>query len=52
MRSQWIITGLKIIDPDEMPLFDARAEAMSRAWGTSASLFQKLKLVPELIKRL
>jgi acetolactate synthase-1/2/3 large subunit len=41
-----------LVDPDEAPSFDARAEAMTRAWGTSASLFQKLKLVPDLIKRL
>jgi acetolactate synthase-1/2/3 large subunit len=40
-----------LIDPDEAPSFDARAEAMTRAWGTSASLFQKLKLIPELVKR-
>ena len=41
-----------IIDPDEAPSFDARAEAMTRAWGSSASLFQKIKLIPEVIKRL
>jgi acetolactate synthase-1/2/3 large subunit len=41
-----------LIDPDEAPSFDARAEAMTRAWGTSASLFQKLKLVPKLMKRM
>jgi acetolactate synthase I/II/III large subunit len=41
-----------LIDPDEVPSFDARAEAMTRAWGTSAPLLEKLKLIPQLIKRL
>jgi acetolactate synthase-1/2/3 large subunit len=41
-----------MIDPDEAPSFDARAEAMTRAWGTSAPLYQKLKLIPELLKRM
>jgi acetolactate synthase-1/2/3 large subunit len=40
-----------VIDPEEAPSFDARAEAMTRAWGVEASLFQKLKLVPELLRR-
>jgi acetolactate synthase-1/2/3 large subunit len=39
------------IDPDEMPSYDARAEAMSRAWGTSAPFFAKLKLIPHVLKR-
>jgi len=41
-----------LIDPKEVPSFDARAEAMTRAWGTSAPLFKKLKLIPQLIKRM
>lgn len=40
-----------LIDPNETPSFDARAEAMTRAWGTSAPLLQKLKMIPELLKR-
>jgi thiamine pyrophosphate-dependent acetolactate synthase large subunit-like protein len=40
------------IDPDETPPFDARAEAMARAWGSRPPLFKKLKLIPQLIKRL
>ena len=30
-----------IIDPDEAPSFDARAEAMTRAWGVQAGIWQK-----------
>lgn len=41
-----------LIDPNEAPSFDARAEAMTRAWGASASLYQKLKMVPQLLKRM
>ncbi|MBN2074510.1 MAG: thiamine pyrophosphate-binding protein [Dehalococcoidales bacterium] len=41
-----------LIDADEAPSFDARAEAMTRAWGTSAPILKKLKLVPQLIKRM
>jgi acetolactate synthase-1/2/3 large subunit len=40
------------MDPDEMPSYDARAEAISRAWGTSAPLFAKLKMIPQVLKRL
>ncbi|MBN1190114.1 MAG: thiamine pyrophosphate-binding protein [Dehalococcoidales bacterium] len=40
-----------IIDPDEMPSYDARAEAMARAWGTSAPLLAKLRMIPEILKR-
>ncbi len=40
------------IDPAELPSYDARAEAMARAWGTSPPLFAKLKLIPQLIKRM
>jgi acetolactate synthase-1/2/3 large subunit len=40
-----------MIDPDEIPSFDARAEAITRAWGTSAPLLKKLKMIPELLKR-
>ncbi len=39
------------IDPNEIPSFDARAEAMVRAWGVSPSLSVKLKMIPELLKR-
>jgi acetolactate synthase-1/2/3 large subunit len=39
-----------LIDADEFPSFDARAQAMSRAWGTNAPLFKKLKLIPTLRK--
>jgi thiamine pyrophosphate-dependent acetolactate synthase large subunit-like protein len=39
------------IDPDEIPSYDARAEAMARAWGTSAPLFAKLKMIPQVLKR-
>lgn len=38
------------IDTSEVPSFDARAEAMARAWGTSASLYAKLKMLPEILK--
>jgi len=41
-----------VIDPDEAPSFDARAEAMTRAWGVHAGIWQKIKLVPEIVKRL
>ena len=41
-----------VIDPDEAPSFDARAEAMARAWGVQAGIWQKIKLIPEIIKRL
>ncbi len=41
-----------VIDPEESPSFDARAEAMTRAWGVQAGIFQKLKLIPDLLKRL
>ena len=41
-----------LIDPDEAPSFDARAEATTRAWGTSAPLFKKLKFLPQLLKRM
>jgi acetolactate synthase-1/2/3 large subunit len=40
-----------VIDPEEMPSYDARAEAMARAWGTSAPIFAKLKMIPEILKR-
>jgi len=39
------------IDVSEVPSFDARAEAMARAWGTSASFYAKLKMLPEILKR-
>ena len=41
-----------LIDPNEAPPFDARAEAITKASGTSASLFQKLKMIPKLLKRM
>ena len=41
-----------VIDPDEAPSFDARAEAMARAWGVQAGIWQKIKLIPEVLKRL
>ena len=40
------------IDPTEVPPFDARAEAITRAWGTSAPLLKKLKMIPQLLKRM
>ncbi len=40
------------MDPTEMPSYDARAEAISRAWGTSVPFFAKLKLIPQLLKRM
>ncbi len=40
------------IDPDEVPSYDARAEAISRAWGTSAPIFAKLKMIPQVLKRM
>jgi acetolactate synthase I/II/III large subunit len=40
------------IDANEAPSFDARAEAMARAWGTGVPLYQKLKMVPNVLKRL
>lgn len=40
------------IDPSEMPSYDARAEAMARAWGTSPPLFAKLKMIPQILKRM
>ena len=40
-----------VIDPDEAPSFDARAEAMARAWGVQAGIWQKIKLIPDIIKR-
>lgn len=40
-----------IIDSNEAPSFDARAEAMVRAWGVKPSIFQKIKLIPEALKR-
>jgi acetolactate synthase-1/2/3 large subunit len=39
------------IDPREFPPFDARAEAITRAWGASAPLLEKIKLVPQMLKR-
>ena len=39
------------IDPNEVPSFDARTEAMVRAWGVSPPLLTKLKMIPELLKR-
>jgi len=39
------------IDPSEIPSYDARAEAIVRAWGTSAPLFAKLKMIPQVLKR-
>jgi acetolactate synthase-1/2/3 large subunit len=41
-----------LIDPEETPSFDARAEAMTRAWGLQAGIWQKIKLIPEILKRL
>ena len=41
-----------VIDPDEAPSFDARAEAMTRAWGVQAGIWQKIKMIPEIIRRL
>ena len=41
-----------LIDPEEAPSFDARAEAMTRAWGLQAGVWQKIKLIPEILKRL
>jgi acetolactate synthase-1/2/3 large subunit len=41
-----------LIDPDEVPSFDARAEATTKAMGTSAPLFKKLKFLPQLLKRM
>jgi thiamine pyrophosphate-dependent acetolactate synthase large subunit-like protein len=41
-----------VIDADEAPSFDARAEAMARAWGVQAGIWQKIKLIPEVLKRL
>lgn len=40
------------MDPGEMPSYDARAEAISRAWGASAPLFAKLKMIPQILKRM
>ena len=40
------------VDASEMPSYDARAEAISRAWGTSAPLFAKLKMIPQILKRM
>jgi thiamine pyrophosphate-dependent acetolactate synthase large subunit-like protein len=40
------------IDSNEVPSFDARAEAMAKALGTSAPLFVKLKMIPEFLKRM
>ena len=40
------------IDPDEAPSFDARAEAMAKAMGASAPLLKKLKMLPQLLKRM
>jgi thiamine pyrophosphate-dependent acetolactate synthase large subunit-like protein len=40
------------IHANEAPSFDARAEAMARAWGTGVPLNQKLKMVPNALKRL
>ncbi|MGM0367096.1 MAG: thiamine pyrophosphate-binding protein [Actinomycetota bacterium] len=39
------------IDPDEAPPFDARAEAITKAQGSSAPLLKKLKMVPKFLKR-
>jgi acetolactate synthase-1/2/3 large subunit len=39
------------IDPNEVPSFDARADAMTRAWGAAAPIYTKLKRIPELLKR-
>ncbi len=41
-----------LIDPDEAPSFDLRAEAMAKAMGASAPLFKKLKMLPQLMKRM
>ncbi len=41
-----------LIDPDEAPSFDSRAEAMAKAMGSSAPLLKKLKMLPQLIKRM
>jgi acetolactate synthase-1/2/3 large subunit len=40
-----------VIDADEAPSFDARAEAMTRAWGVQAGIWQKIKLIPEILRR-
>jgi acetolactate synthase-1/2/3 large subunit len=40
-----------LIDPDEAPSFDARAEAMVRAWGVAPSIWQKIKMIPEALRR-
>lgn len=40
-----------VIDADEAPSFDARAEAMTRAWGVQVGVWQKIKLIPEVIRR-
>ena len=40
-----------IIDSNEAPSFDARAEAMINAWGIKPSIFQKMKLIPSALKR-
>jgi acetolactate synthase-1/2/3 large subunit len=39
------------IDPNEVPSFDARADAMTRAWGAVTPIYTKLKKIPELLKR-
>ncbi len=41
-----------LIDPDEPPSFDLRAEAMAKAMGSSAPLLKKLKMLPQLMKRM
>jgi acetolactate synthase I/II/III large subunit len=43
-----------VIDTKEAPSFDARAEAMARAWGisNSAPLFTKIKKIPDFLKRM
>ncbi len=40
------------IDPAEAPSYDARAEAMVRAWGTRPPLYAMLKMIPEFLKRM
>jgi acetolactate synthase-1/2/3 large subunit len=40
-----------VIDPDEAPPFDARAEAMVRAWGQKPPLLKQIKMIPELMRR-
>ncbi len=41
-----------LIDSNEMPPFDARAEAITKAQGSSAPILQKLKMIPKFLKRI